>query len=187
MTKLYFVRHAQSDYTNHDERSRPLSEQGLKDRELVTRFLRDKNISVLLSSPYRRSMDTLRPFAEENRLTFQLCEDWRERKIENEWIEDFEAFSARQWQDFDYKLPGGESLRQVQERNIRAVGEALTLYEGKNIAIGTHGTALSTILCYYQPGFGYADFQRILPKMPWVVCLHFEKQTYLGQEEWDLT
>ena len=31
------------------------------------------------------------------------------------------------------------------------------------------------------------NFQRILPKMPWVVCLHFEKQTYLGQEEWDLT
>lgn len=30
------------------------------------------------------------------------------------------------------------------------------------------------------------NFQRILPKMP-VVCLHFEKQTYLGQEEWDLT
>ena len=170
MTKLYFVRHAQSDYANHDDRSRPLSEQGLKDRELVTRFL-----------------DTLRPFAEESGLVFQLCEDWRERKIENGWIEDFEAFSIRQWQDFDYKLPGGESLRQVQERNIRAVEEALTLYEGKNIAIGTHGTALSTILRYYQPEFGYADFQRIVPKMPWIVCLHFEKQTYLGQEEWDLT
>ncbi len=187
MTKLYFVRHAQSDYSNHDERLRPLSEKGLNDRELVSRFLRDKNISVLLSSPYRRSMETLRPFAEESGLTFQLYEDLRERKIGKEWIEDFDAFSARQWQDFDYKLSSGESLHEVQERNIRVLKEALMLYQGKSIAVGTHGTALSTILCYYQPEFGYADFQRILPKMPWVVCLHFDGQRYLGSEEWDLT
>ena len=92
MTRLYFVRHAQPDYSNQDERGRPLSEKGLKDRELVTGFLRDKNISVLLSSPYQRSIDTLRPFAEENGLDFQLREDLRERKIDKEWIEDFAAF-----------------------------------------------------------------------------------------------
>ena len=187
MTRLYFVRHAQPDYSNQDERGRPLSEKGLKDRELVTGFLRDKNISVLLSSPYQRSIDTLRPFAEENGLDFQLREDLRERKIDKEWIEDFAAFSAKQWQDFDYKLPDGDSLRQVQGRNIRAVEEALTLYAGQNIAIGTHGTALSTILCYYQPDFGWADYQRILPKMPWVVCLRFDGQRYRSRAEWDLT
>jgi len=34
------------------------------------------------------------------------------------------------------------------------------MYEGKNIVIGTHGTALSTIINYYDSTYGYDDFER---------------------------
>ena len=64
MTHVYFVRHVQPNYDNHDDFSRELSEKGLEDRKLATAFLEDKNIDVVLSSPYLRSVDTVKHFAD---------------------------------------------------------------------------------------------------------------------------
>ena len=46
MTKVFFVRHAEPNYDNHDDRSRELSPRGMEDRKKVTSFLADKNIVV---------------------------------------------------------------------------------------------------------------------------------------------
>ena len=40
--------------------------------------------------------------------------------------------------------------------------------------IGSHGTALSTIINYYDNTFGYADFQKNRSLMPWVVQFTFK-------------
>lgn len=45
MTNVYFVRHAQPNYENHDDLTRELTEKRLQDRKLVTEFLRDKEVS----------------------------------------------------------------------------------------------------------------------------------------------
>ena len=49
MTTVYFVRHAQPNYSNHDDLSRELTEKGLRDCALVTEFLSDKDITAVLS------------------------------------------------------------------------------------------------------------------------------------------
>lgn len=54
---------------------------------------------------------------------------------------------------------------------------------GKTLAVGTHGTALSTILNFYRPGFGCEDFLRIIDWMPYIVCLTFDGQRLLRFEE----
>jgi 2,3-bisphosphoglycerate-dependent phosphoglycerate mutase len=59
MTTIYFVRHAEPDYSNHDDENCPLTEKGFKDRELVTEFLEDKDIQILLSSPYIKNTTRL--------------------------------------------------------------------------------------------------------------------------------
>ena len=63
METVYFVRHAQPNYNNHDDKTRELTEKGLTDRQLVTRFLMDKNIQAILSSPYQRCTSTIAEFA----------------------------------------------------------------------------------------------------------------------------
>ena len=45
---------------------------------------------------------------------------------------------------------------------------------GRNDSLGTHGTALSTIIKYYRPQFGFADFMRIIDYMPYVVEMTFD-------------
>lgn len=174
ITTVYFVRHAISNYNNHDDMFRELTEQGLRDRKLVTDFLSDKNISVALSSPYKRAVDTIKEFADVNNLQIQIIGDFRERKIDSEWIEDFNGFCQKQWEDFDFKLSDGESLREVQNRNVNALNNALEIHRGKNIVIGSHGTALSTVINYFDSSFGYDEFNEIKNLMPWIVEFLFE-------------
>lgn len=186
VTVFYFVRHAQPNYENHNDELRELSLKGLEDRKLVTDFLKDKQIDVVLSSPFLRAVDTVRDFAETYHLEIQTVDDFRERKVGDDWIDDFTAFCRRQWEDFSYKLPNGESLEEVQERNIAALKQVMDAYEGKNIVVGSHGTALSTIIHYFHPAFGYEAFERIRMVMPWVVKFVFEQGKLLEIEEIDV-
>lgn len=175
MTKVYFVRHAEPNYNNHNDNLRELSSKGMKDRKLVTKFLADKHINVVLSSPYKRAVDTVRDFADSYGIEIGIIHDFRERKIESRWIEDFTSFTKMQWNDFKYKLSDGECLQEVQARNISALQQVLNKYAGKNIAIGSHGTALSTIINYYDHSFGYNDYERIKNVMPWIVEFVFDE------------
>ncbi len=54
-TKVFFVRHAQSDKTDPRERERSLTEQGWRDCDKVTQALADVKIDALFSSPYQRA------------------------------------------------------------------------------------------------------------------------------------
>jgi 2,3-bisphosphoglycerate-dependent phosphoglycerate mutase len=56
MTTVYFVRHAEADNSVRDGRTRPLTDKGMNDCALVTAFLKDKKIDVVLSSPFKRSI-----------------------------------------------------------------------------------------------------------------------------------
>ncbi len=186
MTKVYFVRHAKPNFQIQEDLVRPLTEEGIRDSRKVTEYLIDKNITKIFSSPYKRSMDTVKDFAQSLNLNIEIIEDFRERKIDNVWIEDFEEFCQKQWKDFDYKLSEGESLREVQSRNIKALQSILKDHENQNIVIGTHGTALSTILNHYNDKFGYSEFQRIKNFMPFIVCVDFLGQEVIKVEEFNL-
>lgn len=186
MTTVYFVRHAEPNFNNHNDMARELTEKGLEDRKLVTEFLWDKNIDFVLSSPYKRSVDTVKDFSDKKNLDIHIVDDFRERKIDSVWIEDYESFCKAQWEDFNYKLSDGETLGEVQKRNIEALNHVLKQYEGKNIVIGSHGTALSTIINYYDNTFGYKEFQKIKTWMPWVVKFVFDEIECIQIEKYNL-
>lgn len=186
MTHIYFVRHAEPNFNNHNDALRELSEKGMTDRKLVTDFLADKSIDVVLSSPYKRTVDTVKDFADTYGYEITTVDDFRERKVDSCWIEDFYSFTKRQWEDFDYKLTDGEPLNEVQDRNIRALKQVLASYENKNVVVGSHGTALSTIINYYLPTFGFSDFEKIKGLMPWVVCFKFDGEVCKQIEGYDL-
>ena len=186
MTYVYFVRHAEPNYNNHDDYNRELSEKGMNDRKLVTAFLKDKSIDVMLSSPFKRAVDTIKDFADIYGCSIEKIDDFRERRVDSCWIEDFYGFSKKQWKNFDYKLTDGESLDEVQRRNISALKQVLKTFENKNIVIGSHGTALSTIINYYQPEFLFSEFNEIRHLMPWVVCFEFDKEDCVKIESYNL-
>lgn len=174
MTTVYFVRHAQPNFANHDDLTRELTAKGMADRLLVLDLLAGVPVDAVLSSPYRRAVDTVQPLADERGLGIRAVEDFRERRVDSCWIEDFDGFCRAQWADFDYRLTDGETLRQVQRRNMAALEAVLVEFAGQTVVIGSHGTALSTIINHYDPTFGHADFEKIRGLMPWVVRFTFE-------------
>ena len=176
MTNLYFVRHATPNYDNHDDLTRELTPQGLIDRHKAAQWLADKNITLVLSSPYKRSVDTVRPIADAiGQTEIETYYDLRERTVCDEWLYCFDEYALNQWSDFTYKLEGGDCIGEVQERNVRAINEIIAKYPNRNIAIGSHGTALSTIINYYTDGsWNFDDFQRIKKVMPFIVKMIFD-------------
>ncbi len=182
MTRIYLVRHAQPDYTHICDRTRPLTREGEKDAELVLAFFREKQIDAVYTSPYRRSVDTVSPTAAYHHKRVITDHRFREREKGPGGNRIREMYYKR-WNDFSYHEPGGECLLSVQRRNIRALGELLRLYKDKSVIVGTHGTALSTILHHYDKSFGCEDFLRIIDFMPYILELQFEGEVLAGRVE----
>jgi 2,3-bisphosphoglycerate-dependent phosphoglycerate mutase len=181
MKSLYFVRHAQSDHVCVDDRTRPLTKVGLADSRKVTEVLKNQKVVRFISSPYIRSVDTIKESAIENGADILMDERFRERKKGLNG-NDYGMFKKR-WNDFDFHEEDGESLNMVQKRNVEGVLEILNNRINENVVIGTHGTALSTILNYFEPSFCCDDFLRIIDYMPYIIRLDFDETTYIGKEE----
>jgi 2,3-bisphosphoglycerate-dependent phosphoglycerate mutase len=183
MTRIYFVRHSKPNFSIKDDLKRPLCEEGISACKKITEYLSDKGIHKVYSSPFKRAVDTIKDFADQFEFEIEKVEDLRERKVADIWIEDFNEFAKKQWEDFNYKLSNGENLNEVQTRNINAIHRILKSNADKNIVIGTHGTALSTIINYYDNSFDYSAFSRIKNLMPFVVCIDFEGLNAINIQE----
>lgn len=182
MTRIYFVRHAEPDRSVHDDRTRPLTEEGLRDSLEVTIVLKNKNVDVIISSPYKRSMDTIGDLAKTLGKEILTDDDFRERNAGGWHGDNFLEYIKNQWADFNYHIKDGESLNEVQLRNVRALKKVLSSYKDKNVVIATHGTALSTILNYYYPQYDFECFMRIVDFMPFVIRMDFEGEKIIGAQ-----
>lgn len=181
MTIIYFVRHAQPEHAWEDDRTRPLTGEGRRDSAIVFEFLKDKHIDAFYSSPYKRSVDTIADSADFFGKDIITDEDLRERE-KGENGNNHGMFHKR-WADHNYHEEGGESIAMVQKRNMRALTEILRDNIDKEVVVGTHGTALSTILNFYDKSFGCDDFLRIVDRMPYVIELDFEGDKLVGKVE----
>lgn len=176
-TTVYFVRHAEPNYHNHDDLTRELTIKGLQDCQRLIPFFKDITINQFYSSPYKRAIDTIAPLAEQRGKAIQLVDNFRERKIDNQWIEDFADFCQKQWQDKTYKLANGESLQEVTDRQLLVLNQLLDTEQGKTLLVGSHGTAISCLINYYQEKFGYDEFKAIKNLFPFVLKFVFEERT----------
>ncbi len=95
----------------------------------------------------------------------------------------YHGMYQKRWKNHSCHEDGGESIQMVQNRNISALQEILSNNQEKNIVIKIHGTALSSILNYYNSDFGCENFLRIIDWMPYIIELDFEENTFLGLQE----
>lgn len=181
MTSINFVRHALPDESWKDDRTRLLTPTGLADRKMVIELLLKLPIDCFFSSPYKSAIDTISESANAFGLEIHTDERFRERQSGENGCAG--GLLERRWQDFNFCEEGGESLSSVQKRNIQALNEMLESHKDENIVIGTHGTALSTILNFYDPSFGCDDFKRIWHWMPYVIRLDFDGNKHVGKQE----
>lgn len=171
ITNIYFVRHASSTY-NPDELNRPLSEKGFKDAEKVTELLLNENITKVISSPYKRAIQTVEGTANHFQLNISIDEGFKERKLSEGSIENFDEVILKYWEDFNFSLSGGETGHFAQNRGVKSLKNILDKHNRENIVIGTHGNIMVLIMNYFDKKYNY-DFWRGL-SMPDIHKLSFE-------------
>ena len=151
-----------------------MTEESKKDSAIVLEFMKDKKIDAFYCSPYKRSMDTIVETA--GFFTKEIMTDERLREREKGLDGNNHGMFQKRWADHNYHEEGGESIAMVQKRNIEALNEILSDNTDKDIVIGTHGTALSTILNFYDSNFGCEDFLQIIE-------LDFEGDKLIAKQE----
>lgn len=180
ITNIYFVRHAHSIYTPEDLK-RPLSERGLKDAERATEILSKEKIHRVISSPYKRAIETVEGIAALLNQEVQLEDDFRERKLAETSVDNFEESVLRVWRDFNFSFTGGESGYIAQHRGVVALEKILDKYDGENIVIGTHGNIMVLIMNYYNKNYNYNFWKEL--KMPDIYKLTFENKNLIEVKE----
>ena len=173
-TTLYLVRHAHSPYVPNKEAERSLSEQGHRSASRVTKILMQRGIDVVISSPYTRAVETVEGTAKTVDTTPIIECGFRERRLAESHVEDFENAIRRVWQNPSFSWEGGESNDEAQQRGVEAVESVLEKWTGKNIAIGTHGNLLALILNYYDSRYDYEFWKELT--MPDIYQLKFFNQ-----------
>lgn len=188
MIKVYFVRHAQPEHAYEDDRTRPLTSEGKEDSKKVLSFLKDKSIDKFYCSPYKRSIDTIAEIAEYYEK--EIITDERLREREKGPNGNNHGMFQKRWTDLDFHEEHGESIRMVQERNIAVLEDILSncrnIDEDErniNIVIGTHGTALSSILNYFDTSYNCDSFFRMIDWMPYIIELDFENEKLIHTVE----
>ncbi|MBX4200166.1 class I tRNA ligase family protein [Candidatus Parcubacteria bacterium] len=121
-----------------------LTSAGRDQVALTAQALRDRNINVIVCSPFTRTTETAEIVAETLGIK-TLVKDKRFQEV------DPGEFDGKNWNEyhqyvyglgpdwFNHRIPGGESLSEVNKRVAESLYELEEKYQQKNILIITHG------------------------------------------------
>lgn len=186
-TTIYMVRHAESPFILGQERTRPLSNTGEMDANRITHIMKDLEIDHIVSSPYRRAIQTIEGIAQFKNKEIVIKEELKEKDLKGDYPlteEELYRFIKKSFEDIDFCLPDGESVREVQDRALPVVIDLLQKYEGKSIILGTHGNVMTIIMNYFNSQYGY-EFWESTSK-PDIYKMVFSREKLLKVERlWD--
>lgn len=162
LTTVLMIRHAESPFVLGEERTRALSVKGELDAKKITDLIASTNIDMIVSSPYKRAMQTIEGIANKKNIEIQVIEGLKERSLKGDYQlseEDIEQAIKKSFDDVEFFLQGGESIKDVQNRAIPAINNLLRQHEGKTIIIGTHGNVMTIIMNFYNNIYGFDFWQ----------------------------
>lgn len=153
-TVVYMVRHGESPKEGN-ERTRGLTVRGYTDAQRVTDILKkDKKMDVVVSSPYMRSISTVKELAKQIGQEVLVFEDLRERHFSSKdrrlADKELRPLLEESFLNSNYSFEGGESNDECQKRAIKVLKELLDTYRDKEIVIGTHGAVMTLMMRYFD-------------------------------------
>ena len=158
MTEIILARHGETDW-NVEEVFRgridiELNEAGIRQSELLAKYLRDLRIAAIYSSPLKRAKKTAEIIANYHNLNVEIAPglidfdygEWqglshevvknRYKELYDEWIKN----------PHQVKMPAGESLNEVRRRAISVVNSVVARYEG-TVVLVSHRVVNKVLIC----------------------------------------
>ena len=157
MHRLLLIRHCESA---GQQPGAALTEAGARAAEILARFLSRFPVDRLATSPFLRARQTIAPFAAAAGLPVHADRRLVEQRLAAGPVEHWRDAVRASCRDPDFRLPGGESVRDVLDRGWPALTELLGGRHRLPVAV-THGKFLSVILNSLDAGFGYEAWQAL--------------------------
>ena len=160
MVKIILVRHGETEWNRlhqiqGSKSDTPLNNTGKQQVKRLALRLKKEPIQAIYCSPLERALETAWTIASHHRLEVLLEPDLKEfdlGELEGTKIEDLDKsyreilFITRDGETFP-RVPGGESLREVQQRAWSAIQRIISQHPEGEIVIVSHYFLLLTILC----------------------------------------
>lgn len=176
MVKFLVIRHG---YSKSNEQGLftgrtdvPLADTGIIQARKTARLIADNyRVDAIYSSPLLRALQTAEPLSRELGLPVVICDDLCE--IDGGEWEQKPASSLLSLYPEDYGLwlsdiglsrcTGGESMRDVQQRALKALTAIASENDGKTVAVVTHAGVIRALQCAWQ----HIPLDR-MKSVPWV-------------------
>lgn len=186
-TILYFIRHAEPDFSEPDNYKRKLTVSGEIQAQRLSEIFNDINVDGVYSSPYLRAIKTVEPIAKSKSLNVQLLDQFRERKSSDYRVskEKFLGYGKHQWVDFDFKLCGGESLNDVKNRyntGVRIIINQHAQSQNCIFAVGCHIAGLCAYISQFNLISNYEEYKKYASKMPLIVKCFYKNLKFVSGE-----
>lgn len=146
---IYLIRHCS---TTGQEPEAPLTEAGEQQALALATFLAGFGIERIVSSPYRRAVQSIEPFAAQTAIPLETDVRLRERVLSPVPLENWQEALERSFTEPDFVLPGGESSRSAGNRAEVAFQGILAA--GKTTAVVSHGNLTALLLGRLGLDFG---------------------------------
>ena len=155
-TIVYLIRHSEKldtkyiDKYHSDEfyqitrEKRILSSEGERKAKILSENEEFDKLDIIYSSNYVRTIQTAKYFAERLNIKININKDFNERKYGNPL--ESKEIGIEQYYDENIKNNEGERRKEVTERMYNAFNKIVKENKGKNIAIFSHGAAITFLL-----------------------------------------
>ena len=159
MTTFALIRHASHALLGHTIVGRQpgvqLGSSGLREAEALAGRVEGWPIEALYSSPLERARATAAPIAERLQLEVQIAQELNEIDYgawTNRTLADLRELA--EWRRFNLfrsgsRIPGGETMLEVQERMLRLLERLGAAHPEQTIALVSHGDVIKAALAYY--------------------------------------
>lgn len=171
MTILLLIRHASNDYLKEGRLAGRtpgvhLNAQGQREAEDMARRTAHIPLEAIYSSPLERATDTADALARCHQLPVQIIPgllegdagEWTGKKLSE--LNGTDTWKAIQTKPIGVKLPGGESIDEVQTRMVAAIQEIRKKHPDGIVAIVSHADPLKSVVAHYL-NWDLNNFQRI--------------------------
>lgn len=159
MFRLFLVRHGETVW-NKETRLQgggsdiELNDEGKAQARKAAEALKGERLGAIVSSTLKRAIYTAEAIATYHKMRVQTYPELKEidaGKIDGltgEEIHRIHPEFFKQWASGEIeRIPGGESLREVQERAWRVVENLKKLYSPGKVVLVSHTFVTSTIIC----------------------------------------
>lgn len=161
MLQLFFVRHGETEWNVEKRlqgrRNSELTENGIRDAQLLGTRLAETDFDAILASPSKRTVDTAKLIIGERTLPFKTDErlmeidlgEWEGRTVDE--IQQSEPELYHLYQENPSQFKGtGESFQDVKTRLEAVLDELQESYSSGNLLIVTHGVVIKVLQTIFK-------------------------------------